>query len=248
MSQAAEIKRSLTIWRGGAHFEHHAGEVSYATDANLESAPEFRPAGPSPMESLLGALAGCSGVDLVSILRKMRITIRDLRIEVAAERAEDHPRVYTRIHLEYHIDTDPIDPARVRRALALSAEKYCSVSAMLAAGALITYTLHYGGQRYEGAFHETHGGTHEPMAVPITDELDLHAFSARDVPELVAEFLREAQAAGLTEVRIVHGKGIGVQREAVARVLAVHPAVASYAPAPAHRGHWGATIVILRRA
>jgi len=87
-----------------------------------------------------------------------------------------------------------------------------------------------------------------PVAVPITDELDLHAFPARDVPELVAEYLLEAQRAGLTEVRIVHGKGIGVQREAVARVLAAHPAVASYGPAPAHRGHWGATIVILRRA
>ncbi len=86
------------------------------------------------------------------------------------------------------------------------------------------------------------------LAVPITDELDLHPFAARDVPELVAEYLREAQRAGLREVRIVHGKGIGVQRDAVARVLAVHPAVASYGPAPAHRGHWGATIVILRRA
>lgn len=86
-----------------------------------------------------------------------------------------------------------------------------------------------------------------PVAVPITDELDLHAFPARDVPELVAEYLREAQHAGLTEVRIIHGKGIGVQREAVARVLAAHPAVASHSPAPAHRGHWGATIVILRR-
>ena len=50
-----------------------------------------------------------------------------------------------------------IDPGKVQRALALSANKYCSVSAMLAAGALITYTLHHGGQRYEGAFHETHG-------------------------------------------------------------------------------------------
>ncbi len=95
---------------------------------------------------------------------------------------------------------------------------------------------------------ESDAFTNEPVAVPITDELDLHAFPARDVPELVAEYLREAQQAGLTEVRIVHGKGIGVQREVVARVLATHPAVASYGPAPAHRGHWGATIVILRRA
>lgn len=157
MSQAADTKRSLTVWRGGAHFEHHAGAATYSTDANLEGAADFQPAGPSPMEVVLGALAGCSGVDLVSILQKMRIAIRELRVEVAAERASEHPRVYTRIHMDFHIDTDPVDPARVRRALGLSADKYCSVSAMLAAGALITYTLHYGGQRYEGAFHEPHG-------------------------------------------------------------------------------------------
>ena len=157
MTEASDTKRSLTVWRGGAHFVHHVGQVSYATDANLEGAPGFQPAGPTPMEMLLGALAGCSGIDLVSILQKMRIALRDLRIEVAAERAPDHPRVYTRIHLTYHIDTEPIDPIKVQRALGLSANKYCSVSAMLAAGALITYTLHHGGQQYEGAFHETHG-------------------------------------------------------------------------------------------
>ncbi len=157
MAEASATKRSLAVWQGGAHFTHHVGEVSYATDANLEGTPDFHPAAPSPMELLLGALAGCSGIDLVSILQKMRIVLRELRIEVAAERAPEHPRVYTRIHLTYHVDTEPIDPVRVQRALGLSANKYCSVSAMLAASALITYTLHHGGQRYEGAFHETPG-------------------------------------------------------------------------------------------
>jgi len=90
--------------------------------------------------------------------------------------------------------------------------------------------------------------TGEPVALPITDELDLHTIPARDVPEVVVEYLYEAQRAGLIEVRIVHGKGIGMQREAVARVLADHPAVSSFGLAPAHRGHWGATIVRLRRA
>ncbi len=87
----------------------------------------------------------------------------------------------------------------------------------------------------------------DTFAIPITDELDLHTIPARDVPGVVAEYLHEAQRAGLIEVRIVHGKGIGVQREAVARVLSDHPAVASFGAAPAHRGHWGATIVRLRR-
>ncbi len=86
----------------------------------------------------------------------------------------------------------------------------------------------------------------EPLPIPITDELDLHMIRPRDIPEVVAEYLSEAQRAGLREVRIVHGKGIGVQREAVARVLEAHPAVASFRTAPGHRGHWGATVAVLR--
>ncbi len=156
MSNGPDVNRSLAVWQRGAHFDHHVGSITYASDANLAGAAGFQPAGPSPMEMLLGALAGCSGVDLVSILEKMRVTIQEMRIEVAAERAPEHPRVYTRIHLDFHIKTEPVVPAKVRRAIALSADKYCSVSAMLAASALITYTLHYDGQRYEGAFHEAH--------------------------------------------------------------------------------------------
>jgi putative redox protein len=159
MAQKADVKRAITMWEGGARFAHQTGAARYVTDANLEGVPDFQPAGPTPMESVLGALAGCSGVDLVSILQKMRMTIRELRIEVAAERAPIHPRVYTHIHLDYHVDTDPVDLARVQRALRLSVDKYCSVSAMLAASVRLSHTLHYDGERYEGTFHDTHGST-----------------------------------------------------------------------------------------
>jgi putative redox protein len=158
MAQDADVKCGVTVWEGGARFTHQAGAARYVTDANLAGAPDFQPAGPTPMESVLGALAGCSGVDMVSILQKMRLSVRALRIEAAAERTPDHPRVYTHIHLDYHVDTDPADPARVRRALRLSTDKYCSVSAMLAASVRLTYTLHYDGERYEGTFHDTATG------------------------------------------------------------------------------------------
>ncbi len=82
--------------------------------------------------------------------------------------------------------------------------------------------------------------------IPITDALDLHAIAPRDVPVVVEEYLWEAAKAGLREVRVIHGKGIGFQRRVVARVLEAHPAVASYHGAPADRGHYGATIVLLR--
>lgn len=86
----------------------------------------------------------------------------------------------------------------------------------------------------------------EIARVPITDALDLHPIPPRDIPEVVSEYVWEAVALGLREVRIIHGKGIGFQREVVARVLSQHPAVASYHIAPADRGHWGATIAHLR--
>lgn len=83
--------------------------------------------------------------------------------------------------------------------------------------------------------------------VPIEDALDLHAFAPRDVRSVVAEYLEQARARGFTEVRLIHGRGTGVQRESVRAVLAAHPAVAGYAAAPPERGGWGATIVWLKR-
>ena len=84
------------------------------------------------------------------------------------------------------------------------------------------------------------------FALPVEDHLDLHAFHPRDIPELVAGYLDEAAAHGLRELRIIHGKGIGVQRERVHRALELHPRVEWFRDAPVERGHWGATIVHLR--
>ena len=73
-------------------------------------------------------------------------------------------------------------------------------------------------------------------------------FTQRDIDAAVSEYLWEAARAGMREVRIIHGKGIGVQRQRVAALLTRHPAVESFGPAPAERGHWGATLVRLRPA
>jgi putative redox protein len=87
--------------------------------------------GPSPVEALLAALASCSGIDVVLILGRMRKTLTGLRIEVAAARRDEEPRVFTHIDLAYHVEGPDIDPASVTRAVTLSQEKYCSVAAML---------------------------------------------------------------------------------------------------------------------
>ena len=85
----------------------------------------------------------------------------------------------------------------------------------------------------------------EPVRLPIEDVIDLHTVPPKDVEGVVEEYLVEARAAGLREFRIIHGRGIGVQREMVRAVLSRTPFVADFRDAPAEAGGWGATIVTL---
>jgi dsDNA-specific endonuclease/ATPase MutS2 len=87
----------------------------------------------------------------------------------------------------------------------------------------------------------------EVAVLPIEDSIDLHGFQPRDIPSVVEEYLREAHARGFVEVRLIHGRGKGVQRRVVQSILAKHPLVASFRDAPASRGGWGATVALLRR-
>ncbi|HTQ58223.1 MAG TPA: Smr/MutS family protein [Bryobacteraceae bacterium] len=85
----------------------------------------------------------------------------------------------------------------------------------------------------------------EPIAIPITDVFDLHSVPPRDVKGVVEAYLEEAHKMGFRAVRIVHGRGIGVQREMVRAILARTPFVLSFGDAPAEAGGWGATIATL---
>ena len=85
----------------------------------------------------------------------------------------------------------------------------------------------------------------EEIVLPIEDWIDLHFFKPREVKSVVESYLEEALAAGFTEVRLVHGRGIGVQREIVRKLLSRHPGVADFGDAPPGEGGWGATIVRL---
>lgn len=86
----------------------------------------------------------------------------------------------------------------------------------------------------------------EPVRLEIGDVFDLHTITPRDVERVVEEYLLEARRAGFHSVRIIHGKGVGVQREIVRRILAHTPFVAHFSDAPAEAGGWGATVVRLR--
>ncbi len=86
----------------------------------------------------------------------------------------------------------------------------------------------------------------EPIRIPITDVFDLHSVPPRDVKAVVEAYLEEARKLGYTAVRIIHGRGIGVQREIVRSVLARTDFVIDYRDAPPEAGGWGATIAMLR--
>jgi DNA-nicking Smr family endonuclease len=85
----------------------------------------------------------------------------------------------------------------------------------------------------------------EIVELPIEDALDLHSFAPADIPSVVEEYVAAARTAGLTEVRLIHGRGIGVQRARVRALLARLPGVAAAWEAPPDRGGWGATVVRL---
>ena len=88
----------------------------------------------------------------------------------------------------------------------------------------------------------------EEVELPLEDFIDLHPFQPREIPSVVESYLEAAEEAGFTEVRLIHGRGIGVQRERVRSVLTKHPLVEAFTDATSPRGGWGATVVRLRPA
>lgn len=94
-----------------------------------------------PMEMVLGALGGCTGMDVESILLKMRTPAEKFRIEVSAERCEQHPRVFTKIHLKYIFHGNNLNPENIAKAVNLSQNKYCPISAMLAKSVEISHEI-----------------------------------------------------------------------------------------------------------
>ncbi len=87
----------------------------------------------------------------------------------------------------------------------------------------------------------------EPIVLPIEDSIDLHAFSPKDIPSVVEEYLKQCQEAGFLEVRLIHGRGKGIQRQVVRALLEKHPWILSFKDARPESGGWGATVVQLKR-
>jgi putative redox protein len=131
----AETKRVTLTWQRKLVFEGgEAGGPMTTIDGDNAT-------GPGPMLTLLLAAAACTASDVVVILEKMRVTLRDCRIEASGERREEEPRRYTAMHLEYHLEGDGLDEAKAQRAIELSITKYCSVMHSLAPDIRVTHGL-----------------------------------------------------------------------------------------------------------
>ncbi len=125
-------------WIEGRTFVGTSGSGHSLVMGAAHGADEHSP-GPSPMELVLLGTGGCSAYDVVHILQKGREPVDDCEVELHADRAETEPRVFTRVHLHFIVRGRGLSAAKVERAVALSIEKYCSASAMIAKTATMTH-------------------------------------------------------------------------------------------------------------
>ena len=125
-------------WAGGRTFLGESG-TGHIVALGSTADSEGRPMVPSAMELVLIGTGGCTAWDVVDILEKGRQAVEDCTVELDADRAETDPKVFTRIRMHFVVKGRGLDPAKVERAIKLSADKYCSASAMLGKTAAITH-------------------------------------------------------------------------------------------------------------
>ena len=114
----------------------------------LDSVKQFggSEAASKPMEMVLMALGGCTALDTESLINKMRTPVDEFHVEITAERQDEHPKVFTKIHLTFFFKGKNLNKANIAKAVKLSQEKYCSVTAMLSESVDISYEIKYTGE------------------------------------------------------------------------------------------------------
>ncbi|MBM7854858.1 putative redox protein [Desulfohalotomaculum tongense] len=135
-------------WEGNLKFTatDEAGH-SITMDAPVQAGGENT--APSPLTLVLMSLAGCSSIDIVTILSKMKVKVERFNIEVDGRRAEQHPKIFTDINVFFKFSGEDIPRDKVERAIGLSVEKYCSVAHMLNKACNINYVYEINGTRYQ---------------------------------------------------------------------------------------------------
>ncbi len=124
-----------TEWKGEGLFDSTVNNHTIRIDAG-----DGNKQGPSPKRLLLSGLAGCSGIDIVSILEKMRVPIEGLEINVEAGLSDEHPKVYNQIHIHFRFFGKNLEAKKLVKAINLSLEQYCGVAGMLRKSGPIEYT------------------------------------------------------------------------------------------------------------
>ncbi len=117
-------------WKGGMAFEG-IGDSGFSQRMDAEESAGGENSGARPLEFLALGLAGCTGMDVISILKKKQQPVKDFLVKVLADNAHEHPKVFTSAVIEYLVTGDNVDEAALLRAIELSAEKYCPAQAML---------------------------------------------------------------------------------------------------------------------
>ncbi len=128
------MTKTITKWKKGHEFTSYLGSNSIELDGSKKH-------GFGPKALLLSGLAGCSGIDVVDILEKMRVPFSHFEMDVQAEQTEDHPKVFKDILITYRLKTDRENEDKVKKAIELSLDKYCGVSAMLKKNSAVKYAL-----------------------------------------------------------------------------------------------------------
>lgn len=128
------------VWVEGALFAAESGSGHTVT---MDGSPDVggRNLAARPLEMVLLGMGGCTAIDVVSMLRKQRQDIRDVVVELAAERADDHPKVFNKVRVVYRVRGRNLNKALVERAVTLSDEKYCSATAMVRKSAEVTHEI-----------------------------------------------------------------------------------------------------------
>lgn len=130
-----------TVYNNKMSFTSNINGHLVKTDTTAEDGGED--SGPSPKRLMLAALAGCTGIDVVSILNKMKVAFSDFSMYTEAHLTNEHPKIYDRVKLIYKIKLPDQDRPKMEKAVALSKDKYCGVSAMFTAFAKFTTEIEY---------------------------------------------------------------------------------------------------------
>lgn len=134
------MKDSINInWQKGMSFEAEVNGFKLMLDASTEHGGSNK--GPRPKPLMMVALAGCTAMDVVSILKKMRVEPDDLNIRVEGDLTEEHPKQFTKMHIIYEFSGKDLPIAKLEKAISLSQERYCGVSASYTKAMEITYEI-----------------------------------------------------------------------------------------------------------